>query len=163
MINYTRTDHQIYDLYNPDLLEALKQLWQHRGVRRTLLLSHCAGLGEDVSRYFISLLSPYCNFDKDSRIMTNIDDLLNPNYILSDEEVLRARVQTVGAIGLSIGIKEFEYKFLDIGGVRSERCKWDHHYSQVNHIIFVISLPGYYQYLAEDNEMVSTFRANYVG
>lgn len=90
--------------------------------------------------------------------MTNIDDLLNPNCVLSDEDVLRARIQTVGAFKLSIGIKDFEYKFLDVGGVRSERYKWDRHYSQVNHIIFVISLPGYYQCLVEDNKVVSVFR-----
>lgn len=136
VINYFRTDHQLYDLYDPDLLQALTQLWQHSVVRRTLIFNHWVGLGEDVSH-----------------IMTNIDDLLNPNYILSDEEVLRARTQTIGVFKHSIGSKDFEYKFLDIGGVRSERCRWGHHYSQVNHIIFVISLPGYYQYLVEDNEM----------
>lgn len=95
--------------------------------------------------------------------MTNIDDLLNPNYILSDEDVLRARFQTVGVHRHSIGIKDFEYKFLDVGGERSERCKWHHHYSHVNHIIFVISLPGYYQCLVEDNEVVSLFRGKLIG
>lgn len=101
--------------------------------------------------------------DEGYSIMTNIDDLLNPNYILSDEEVLRAQIQTVGAFTLSIGMKHFEYKFLDVGGVRSERYKWDHYYSQVNHIIFVISLPGYYQYLVEDNKMVSSVRTRCIG
>lgn len=92
--------------------------------------------------------------------MKNIDDLLNPDYILSDEEVLRARIQTVGALNFSVRIKDFEYKFLDVGGVRSERCKWYQYYSQVNHIFFVISLPGYYQYQVEDNEMVSSLALN---
>lgn len=163
MINYFRTDHQLYDLYDPDLLQALTQLWQHSVVRRTLIFNHWVGLGEDVSQYFISSLSSSCASDEVFSIMTNIDDLLNPNYILSDEEVLRARTQTIGVFKHSIGSKDFEYKFLDIGGVRSERCRWGHHYSQVNHIIFVISLPGYYQYLVEDNEMVSSFRARYMG
>ena len=92
--------------------------------------------------------------------MNNIDHLLNTEYILSDEEVLRAQIWTVGALNLSVGIKDFEYKFLDVGGVRSERCKWDQYYPQVNHIFFVISLPGYYQYLVEDNEIVSSLTLN---
>lgn len=162
MINYFQADPQLYDFHNSDLLPALTQLWQHRGVRRTLILNHWVGLGEDVSQYFIRSLSFHCAPDENFRIMTNIEDLLDPNYILSDEEVLRARVQTFGAFKLSFGIKDFQYNFLDVGGVRFERCKWKYHYSQVNHIIFVISLPGYYQYLVEDGKTVSFFRANYV-
>lgn len=128
-------------------------------MRRTLILNHWVGLGEDVSQYFIPSLFN-CAPDESFRIMTNIEDLLDPNYILSDEEVLRARVQTFGAFKLSIGIKDFEYNFLDVGGVRFERCKWQHYYSHVNHIIFVISLPGYYQYLVEDGKTVSFFALN---
>lgn len=86
--------------------------------------------------------------------MNNIDDLLNPNYILSNEEVIRGRIKTTGAYALSVDINDYQCQVLDIGGVRSERKKWIKHYKDTDYIIFVASLPGYYQ-SAEDNNMVS--------
>lgn len=86
--------------------------------------------------------------------MNNIDDLLNPDYILSDEDVLRGRIKTTGALALPFDINDFHCQVLDIGGARSERWKWANHYKETDYVIFVVSLPGYYQH-AEDKKIVS--------
>lgn len=93
------------------------------------------------------------------RFMDNIHDLLNPDYILTDQEVIQGRIETTSLESLSVNVDGSQFRFLDVGGIRSERRKWDHHYEGVSLIIFVISLPGYYQCLEEDNNTVSLIRA----
>lgn len=88
--------------------------------------------------------------------MSNIDDLLNPDYILSNEEVLLSPIRTTGARTLCVDINNFHCKVLDVGGVRSERWKWAHHYANTDYVIFVVSLPGYYQTFSEDRNLVSS-------
>jgi hypothetical protein len=44
------------------------------------------------------------------------------------------------------------YKIVDVGGQRSERRKWVNVFSDVNAILFVVSLSGYDECLLEDRD-----------
>ena len=87
--------------------------------------------------------------------MDNIHDLLNPDYILSNQEVIRGQIETTSLHRLSVDIDGSQFEFLDVGGVRSERRKWDQYYEAVDLVMFIVSLPGYYQCLVEDSNTVS--------
>lgn len=51
----------------------------------------------------------------------------------------------------------------DVGGQRSERKKWIHCFEGVTAIIFIVALSEYDLTLAEDPEMVSINKKNYLG
>ena len=61
---------------------------------------------------------------------------------------------------INLGIKETHFKrenrilcLIDVGGQRSERRKWIHHFDGVNALIFVIAMSEYDQVLLEDCEV----------
>lgn len=80
-----------------------------------------------------------------------------PDYIPSDDDVLRARLKTVGvseyrcemeaAAGREQGT---EWRIVDVGGSRSQRATWVPFFDDVDAIIFLAPISGFDQVLAED-------------
>jgi len=78
-----------------------------------------------------------------------------PDYLPSDEDVLRARSQTTGIITFKFEVKntqkqKFDFELIDVGGQRTERKKWIHCFEDVTAVLFIISLSDYNQTLYED-------------
>jgi len=79
-----------------------------------------------------------------------------PDYLPSDEDVLRARSQTTGIITFKFQVKnsktagKFDFELIDVGGQRTERRKWIHCFEDVTAVLFIISLSDYNQTLFED-------------
>ncbi|KAI6037622.1 G-alpha-domain-containing protein [Pisolithus marmoratus] len=79
------------------------------------------------------------------------------NYIPSDDDVLRARLKTVGvseyrcemeaAAGREQGT---EWRIIDVGGSRSQRATWVPYFDDVHAIIFLAPISAFDQVLAED-------------
>ena len=46
------------------------------------------------------------------------------------------------------------YRVFDVGGQRSERRKWIHHFDDVNAVIYICAVNEYDQMLMEDNRTV---------
>lgn len=59
-----------------------------------------------------------------SHHMTKIDDYINPGYLLSDDDILRARQRTTGSVCLEATINKSIWKIIDVGGQGVEREKW---------------------------------------
>jgi guanine nucleotide-binding protein subunit alpha len=47
-----------------------------------------------------------------------------PNYMPSDQDILRSRVKSTGITETTFAIGDLTYRMLDVGGQRSERKKW---------------------------------------
>lgn len=63
------------------------------------------------------ILTVFCSyFDSIQRIGA-------PNYLPTDQDVLRSRVKTTGITESHFQIGELKYKLFDVGGQRSERKK----------------------------------------
>lgn len=94
-----------------------------------------------------------------------------PNYLPTDEEILKMRAKTTGVVEREFEITKFKFRMVDVGGQRNERRKvssfyfallvldffanayiykqWIHAFDNVTSVIFVMALSEYDQQLAE--------------
>lgn len=80
----------------------------------------------------------------------SIDRICQPDYLPSDQDVLRSRVKTTGITETTFIIGELTYRMFDVGGQRSERKKWIHCFENVTTILFLVAISEYDQLLFED-------------
>ncbi|XP_066997185.1 guanine nucleotide-binding protein G(i) subunit alpha isoform X1 [Anabrus simplex] len=120
----------------PELVMLMKRLWQDAGVQLCFARSREYQLNDSAAYYLNSL-----------------DRISLPNYVPTQQDVLRTRVKTTGIVETHFTFKDFNFKMFDVGGQRSERKKWIHCFEGVTAIIFCVALSGYDLVLAEDEEM----------
>lgn len=80
----------------------------------------------------------------------SIERIGDPNYMPTDQDVLRSRVKTTGIAESTFLFGSLKYRIFDVGGQRSERKKWIHCFEDVTAIIFLVAISEYDQVLIED-------------
>nr|ACB05684.1 G alpha i subunit [Euprymna scolopes]ACB05685.1 G alpha i subunit [Euprymna scolopes] len=120
----------------PDMAALYKRLWADSGVVSCVARSREYQLNDSAQYYLNSL-----------------DRISMPNYIPSEQDVLRTRVKTTGIVETHFTFKDLHFKMFDVGGQRSERKKWIHCFEGVTAIIFIVAMSEYDLMLAEDQEM----------
>ncbi|EEP78810.1 guanine nucleotide-binding protein alpha subunit [Uncinocarpus reesii 1704] len=80
----------------------------------------------------------------------SIGRIMQPDYLPSDQDVLRSRVKTTGITETTFIIGDLTYRMFDVGGQRSERKKWIHCFENVTTILFLVAISEYDQLLFED-------------
>nr|BAA93630.1 G protein alpha subunit [Halocynthia roretzi] len=118
-----------------DIGAALKRLWMDKGVQACVARSREYQLNDSATYYLDAL-----------------DRLCSPDYIPTEQDVLRTRVKTTGIIETTFQYKNLNFTLIDVGGQRSERKKWIHCFQDVTAIIFCVAMSAYDQVLAEDEE-----------
>ncbi|KAF6217168.1 hypothetical protein GE061_001524 [Apolygus lucorum] len=119
-----------------ELTQLMKSLWADSGLQQCFARSREYQLNDSAAYYLNSL-----------------DRISQPNYVPTQQDVLRTRVKTTGIIETHFTFKNLHFKMFDVGGQRSERKKWIHCFEGVTAIIFCVALSGYDLVLAEDEEM----------
>ncbi|KAH7886276.1 guanine nucleotide binding protein, alpha subunit [Phlebopus sp. FC_14] len=76
-------------------------------------------------------------------------------YFPTDQDVLKARLKTMGVVEHSFSIPDsqrhnMEWKVYDVGGARNQRNAWAPYFDDVNAIIFLAPISAFDQVLAED-------------
>ncbi|EGO05358.1 hypothetical protein SERLA73DRAFT_174479 [Serpula lacrymans var. lacrymans S7.3] len=76
-------------------------------------------------------------------------------YFPTDQDVLKARLKTVGVVEHSFSLqganhRPVEWKIYDVGGARNQRQAWTPYFEDVNAIIFLAPISAFDQVLAED-------------
>ena len=120
--------------------DAIKTLWADPGIIKVWDRRNEFQIIESVKYYF----------DK-------IDEIKQPDYIPSQNDVLMARVRTSGIVTERYNIDDTTFEMYDVGGQRNERKKWIHCFEGVTAVIFVAAISEYDQKLFEDgatNRMV---------
>ncbi|EWC46595.1 guanine nucleotide-binding protein subunit alpha [Drechslerella stenobrocha 248] len=112
---------------------AITSLWMDRGVQECFKRSREYQLNDSAKYYFES-----------------IDRISRPDYVPSDQDVLRSRVKTLGITETTFVIGDLTYRMFDVGGQRSERKKWIHCFENVTTILFLVAISEYDQLLFED-------------
>jgi guanine nucleotide-binding protein subunit alpha len=141
--NPSNEDHAEVVLNQPNQIEAdqlphnitvaVKALWQDSGVQEAFSRSREYQLNDSASYYFEA-----------------IDRIGDPEFMPTDQDVLRSRVKTTGITETTFHIGELIYRLLDVGGQRSERKKWIHCFENVTAIVFLVAISEYDQVLVED-------------
>lgn len=119
--------------FESELLDAMKRLWKDAGVQSCFNRSNEYQLN-DSAKYFLDKL----------------DEIGQPNYLPSTQDILRTRVKTTGIVEINFSFKDLNFRVFDVGGQRSERKKWIHCFEDVTAIIFIVALSEYDQVLVED-------------
>ncbi|CAF0775708.1 unnamed protein product [Adineta steineri] len=116
--------------------KAIRALWKDNGIQACFLRSREYQLNDSAAYYLNSL-----------------DRLIQPDYIPTQQDVLRTRVKTTGIVETAFVLKKHKFRIVDVGGQRSERKKWIHCFDGVTAVIFVSALNEYDLVLAEDDSI----------
>lgn len=80
----------------------------------------------------------------------NAERFAAPGYEPTQDDILRARVPTIGVRETHFTVQGNEFTMVDVGGQRSERRKWLHCFQDVNAVIYLAALDEYDKTLEED-------------
>nr|ATY71609.1 transducin 2-1 [Maurolicus mucronatus] len=119
-----------------ELADVIKRLWKDSGVQAALERAAEFQLNDSAAYY-----------------LSDLDRITKPDFIPTEQDVLRSRVKTTGIIEEQFGCKDLHFRMFDVGGQRSERKKWIHCFEGVTCIIFCGALSAYDMVLVEDDEV----------
>jgi len=120
---------------SPELSKNISLVWQDPGIQ--LCYKHRRFLQfPDSGKYFL---------DK-------VEEVCEPSYFPSQDDILHSRVKTTGIIETEFKIVNKRFKLYDVGGQRTERKKWIHCFEAVTCVIFVAAISEYDQFLYEDGK-----------
>jgi len=91
--------------------------------------------------------------DNMDHFLNKVKEVMKPDYLPDNEDVLKARVRTTGMIEMMYEMNDNIFKICDVGGQRSERRKWISSFEHVSAIIFVGALNHYSCVLFEDENI----------
>ena len=83
---------------------------------------------------------------------SNYKRIASSNYKPTDDDMLRARVRTVGIVETSLTVDDAEMVLVDVGGQRNQRSKWISHFDSVTAVLFVVDMAEYNKLLLEDGK-----------
>ncbi|KAJ7197374.1 heterotrimeric G protein alpha subunit B [Mycena pura] len=130
--------HIDIDVLPPSLAEAIHRLWRDPGVKEAVRRSREFQLDDDAIYFFNS-----------------IDRIAAPDYLPTDQDILRSRVKTTAITETIFEHGELTYKLFDVSHMQSDRRKWLRCFDNVEAILFLASLSGYDQ-MDEDECTEST-------
>ncbi|KDQ21216.1 hypothetical protein BOTBODRAFT_99153 [Botryobasidium botryosum FD-172 SS1] len=119
-----------------DVADAVRGLWADPSVRDAVKRSREFQLNDSAVYFFNAL-----------------DRMAAPNYLPTDQDILRSRVKTTGITETTFRVGDLNYRLFDVGGQRSERKKWIHCFENVTALVFLVSLSEYDQMLYEDESV----------
>lgn len=85
--------------------------------------------------------------------LDHIERITVPDYLPSEEDILRTRVRTTGIVQTDFTIDSIKFQLFDVGGQRNERKRWIHCFEDVQALIFVAAISEYDQVLFEDDSV----------
>lgn len=84
----------------------------------------------------------------------DMERLFAPNYLPTDQDILRTRLRTTGISETIFELGNLTYRMFDVGGQRSERKKWIHCFDNVQVVLFLVAISGFDLALIEDRSGV---------
>ncbi|XP_038046824.1 guanine nucleotide-binding protein G(t) subunit alpha-3-like [Patiria miniata] len=116
------------------LADTVTDLWRDPGVQQCYDRSNEYQLLDSIS-YFVE----------------NVYRLAEPNWLPTDEDIVRSRLRTSGIIETRFQFRGLTFRLLDVGGQRNQRQKWIHCFDDVTAVLFTVAISAYDQVLREDN------------
>nr|XP_002735663.2 PREDICTED: guanine nucleotide-binding protein subunit alpha-12-like [Saccoglossus kowalevskii] len=116
-----------------DYVESVKALWADKGIQDAFDRRNEFQLGDSV-KYFLD----------------ETDRVGKKDYLPTKLDVLHSRKATKGIVEHNMDIRGIPFKFVDVGGQRSQRQKWFMCFEGVTSILFLVSSSEFDQVLMED-------------
>ncbi|XP_060654276.1 G protein alpha q subunit-like [Drosophila nasuta] len=116
-------------------LSAIKCLWNDIGIQE------CYSRRDE---YYLMESAEY--------FLCEIERIEKPDYIPSEQDILRVRSATTGINQYNIEMDRFVLRLVDVSGQSSERRKWIHCFENVNLIIYIVAISEYFQTLFESEK-----------
>lgn len=89
--------------------------------------------------------------------LDDIERITSIGYIPSDDDVLRARLKTLGVSEYTYPVmmmgERTQWTFYDVGGTRTQRAAWQPYFSHVDALIFLAPISAFDQSLVEDRRV----------
>jgi len=114
--------------FEEPFVTAVKTLWNDSGIqscydrRREYRLA-------DSAKYYLS----------------SLDRIAAPDYVPTEQDVLRARTPTNAVLEYSFKFEGACFRIVDVGGQQNQRRKWIHCFENVTSILFLVALSEYDQ------------------
>ncbi|KAF0984059.1 hypothetical protein FDP41_007974 [Naegleria fowleri] len=121
-------------VWDSNLAQDIAELWKEPAILQAMARRNEFQIEDSASYYF-----------------DNLDRIGKDDYMPSEEDVVRARIKTTGLIEQPFTFKNLPFCMIDVGGQRTERKKWIHHFQGVDSILFVCSLSEFDQKCYEDD------------
>lgn len=96
--------------------------------------------------------SEFCLSDGVSYLFDQLSRISRKDYVPTDQDILHARKATKSITEFCISIQGIPFRFVDVGGQRSQRQKWFKCFDSVTSILFFVASSEYDQVLVEDKE-----------
>ncbi|XP_066995562.1 guanine nucleotide-binding protein subunit alpha homolog [Anabrus simplex] len=127
--NSMTLDSRLFLLY----ASPLKALWKDAAIKKAFDRRREFQLSDSV-QYFLD----------------HLERIARPDYFPSHQDILHARKATKGITEFEVPINNIPFRFMDVGGQRSQRQKWFQCFEGVTSIIFLVSSSEFDQVLLED-------------
>ncbi|XP_035206170.1 guanine nucleotide-binding protein subunit alpha homolog isoform X2 [Stegodyphus dumicola] len=127
--NYMTLDLKTFQ----DFAYSVQELWKDQSVRTAYHRRREFQLGDNVLYFF-----------------ENLTRLASPGYVPSNLDILHARAATKTINEYLTLINNIPFRFVDVGGQRSQRQKWVQCFEDVTSILFLVSSSEFDQVLLED-------------
>lgn len=85
-------------------------------------------------------------------MLDNVARIAARDYVPTHQDILHARKATKGIAEFCVDINGIPFRFVDVGGQRSQRPKWFQCFESVTSILFLVSSSEYDQVLHEDRK-----------
>ncbi|XP_015375114.1 PREDICTED: guanine nucleotide-binding protein subunit alpha homolog isoform X1 [Diuraphis noxia] len=129
--NRTTLDTRLFQSYAPSMY----CLWKDAAIKRAFERRREFQLSDSV-QYFLD----------------NIENIARSDYLPTNKDILHARRATKGIYEFTIPINNIPFRFVDVGGQRSQRQKWFQCFDSVTSILFLVSSSEFDQVLVEDRK-----------
>ncbi|PWN35088.1 G-alpha-domain-containing protein [Meira miltonrushii] len=91
--------------------------------------------------------------DSTAYFLSNIERFASPDFKPTDDDILRARVRTLGVFEERFYVnRHMSYRIVDVGGSRSQRNVWAQFFYNATAIIFLAPISAFDEMLSEDVE-----------
>jgi guanine nucleotide-binding protein subunit alpha-12 len=113
----------------------IRQLWDEPSIQETY------SRRREYPRFYVENIVYY---------IENLNRISEINYLPSSADILHCRRATTSIVEVELNIRGVPFQFIDVGGQRTQRQKWQHCLSDVTAILFLVSSNEFDEYLRED-------------
>jgi len=115
------------------LLPCIQMCWNDNGIKETFSRRNLFQISDSVGYFYDEL-----------------DRIGKKDWTPTPTDILHSRLATKGIYELNIMIERHPFKFIDVGGQRSQRSKWLQCFDGITSLLFLVAVNEFDQVLLED-------------